>query len=321
VSRPHHFHRLIWLIATLFLVAPAWGAAAWAQSRPLVVKETSRPGLALKTAPNTVSSAWEEPTLVDPTTITLSNAYRSVKLDQTRDYIVRCPAGRFDVSGKITIWGGHNVVLQDCNEYVSNPAGDWAGDLEDQTGTLWLHDVHFGGRHLTGGVQIQEPGATVVMRDVLFDRVHGSYTTNHAECIQTWAGPLRLLIDGLVCPTDYQGLFLLPNQWDNGPAPSIFDLRHVSINDTGGGYALWLGDVKGGLSAMHLNLQDVYVVPNPTKLWRGWWLWPQPPGGIWGKVIAGAPAGGGYVHATRYGATGVDDGVALVSLPRERTDG
>ncbi len=59
-------------------------------------------------------------------------------------------------------------------------------------------------------------------------------------------------------------------------------------------------------------------MPNPTKTWRGWWLWPQPPGGTWGKVLAGAPSGGGYVHATRYGATGVDDGVSLVSLPRER---
>ncbi len=244
---------MISLIAAVLLAVLASRAGAQDQSRPLVVKQTSRPGLALRKATDAMSSAWDEPALVDPTTITLSDAYRSLKLNPSQDYIVRCPPGRCDVSGKITIWGGHNVLLQDCNEYVTNPAGDWAGDLEDQTGTLWVHDVHFGGRHLTGGLQMQEPAATVVVRDVLFDTVHGSYTTNHAECIQTWAGPVPLLIDGLVCPTDYQGLFLLPNQWDSGPAPSIFDLRHVSINDTGGGYALWLGDVKGGMRAMRLN--------------------------------------------------------------------
>ena len=147
--------------------------------------------------------------------VTLGASDRSLTLNQSQDYVVECPSGQFDVPGKITIWGGHNVVFQDCDENVTNPAGDWAAYVEDQTGTLWIHDVHFGGVHLTGGVQMQEPDATVVMRDVLFDIVYGSYTTNHAECIQTWSGPARLLIDGLECPTTYQGLFLLPNQSDS----------------------------------------------------------------------------------------------------------
>src|ERR1700733_13544313 len=238
-------------------------------------------------SPISVMSAWNEPTLVDPITVTLSNSNRSLKLDQSRDYIVQCPPGQLDMSGKFAIWGGHNVVLQDCDEYVTNPAGDWAGYLEDQTGTMWIDDVHFGGRHLTGGLQVSEPTATVVMRDVLFDRVYGSYTTNHAECLQTWAGPRRLLIDGLTCPTDYQGLFLAPNQWYTGPAPTIFDLRHVNIDDSRGAYALWLSDVKGGLSAMRLSLQDVYVTPPAQRTWRGWWLWPKPPGAAWSNVIVG----------------------------------
>jgi hypothetical protein len=57
---------------------------------------------------------------------------------------------------------------------VTSPSGDWAGDFQNQTGTLWIHDVHFGGVHLTGGIQLQEPGATVVIRDELFDQVNGS---------------------------------------------------------------------------------------------------------------------------------------------------
>ncbi len=197
--------------------------------------------------------------MIDPTVITLSASDLSLKLNQSQDYIVACPSGQFDVPSKITIWGGHNVVLQDCDEYVTNAAGDWAGDLEDQTGTLWVHDVHFGGVHLTGGVQMQEPGATVVMRDVLFDTVNGSYQTNHAECIQTWSGPARFLIDGLQCSTTYQGLFLLPNQWDSTTLETAWDFRNMQI-DGDGAYDLWLGDVQpsnvGVLPV--LNLENVY---------------------------------------------------------------
>ena len=116
------------------------------------------------------------------------------------------PAWSVRCAGQDHDLGGQNVVFQDCDENGTSPTGDWAGYLEDQTGTLWIHDVHFG-VHLTGGVQMQEPAATVVMRDVLFDTVYGSYTTNHAECIQTWSGPSRFLIHGLVCPTTYQGRF------------------------------------------------------------------------------------------------------------------
>jgi hypothetical protein len=205
------------------------------------------------------ATAWEEPALVHPTVVTLSDSNRSVTLDQSKDYIVQCPSGQFDVSAKITIWGGHNVVFQNCDEYMTNPSGDWAAYLEDQTGTLWIHDVHFGGAHLTGGVQMQEPGATVVMRDVLFDTVYGSYSTNHAECMQTWSGPARLLIDGLQCSTTYQGLFLLPNQWDSTTLETTWDFRNVQI-DGDGAYDLWLGNVQpsqvGALGVF--NVQNVY---------------------------------------------------------------
>ncbi|HEY4827779.1 MAG TPA: hypothetical protein VIH85_13470 [Solirubrobacteraceae bacterium] len=205
------------------------------------------------------ASAWEEPALVNPTVITLSDSNRSLRLDQSQDYIIECPPGQFNVSGKITIWGGHNVVFQDCDENMTNPSGDWAGDLQDQTGTLWVHDVHFGGAHLTGGVQMQEPGATVVLRDVLFDTVYGSYTTNHAECIQTWSGPARFLIDGLQCSTTYQGLFLLPNQFDSTTTETTWDFRNIQI-DGAGAYDLWLGNVQpsqeGSLPVF--NVQNVY---------------------------------------------------------------
>jgi len=216
---------------------------------------------------------------------------------------------------KLVVWGGHDVEFEDCDLHVTDQ--DWAGYLEDQTGTLWVHDVHFGGAHLTGGVQLQEPGATVVMRDVLFDTVYGSFHTNHAELIQTWCGPKRLLIDGLTGSTTYQGLFLLPNQACSTPLTQ-FDLRHVDIDDTGGAVALWLGDVTGGLPALRLNVRDVYVNPPSARRWRGWWLWPQPPAQTWNRAVAGAPPGGSYVKPTSTGASGVDEAAVPAALATEQ---
>jgi hypothetical protein len=215
---------------------------------------------------------------------------------------------------KLVVWGGHDVALENCNLHVNDQ--DWVGYLQHQTGTLWIHDVHFGGAHLTGGIQLQEPGATVVMRDVLFDKVYGSLHTNHAELIQTWCGPKRLLIDGLSGSTTYQGLFLLPNQWCSTRL-SQFDLRHINIDDSGGAVALWLGDVKGGNSALPLTVSDVYVTPPIKRHWRGWWLEPQPPAQTWSRALAGEPPGGSYVKPTPSGASGVDEASAPTALATE----
>lgn len=268
-------------------------------------------------------SAWSAPTLVNPITVTLSAGATSLALPQNRDYILKCPSAPFVLTSTLSIWGGHNVVFENCDEYLS--VRGWAARFKNQTGTMWIHDVHFGGSYLTGGIQLQEPAATLVMRDVLFDKVNGSQSTNHAELIQTWSGPDRLLIDGLTGATGYQGLFLLPNQY-GGAAPRAFDLRNINIDDTTGAYALWLGDVSGS-SATNAssaiatwNVQNVYVKPNPSRTWPGWWLWPKPSSGdpTWSKgVSAGVPPGGNYTCASATGATGVDEGVAPTPLPNE----
>lgn len=274
--------------------------------------------------PLPVPSAWDRPSLSNPTTVELSDANHGMVLSQSKDYIVQCPPGTLQLTAALNIWGGHNVVLENCDLDIT--ASDWAARFSNQAGTLWIHDVHFGGSDLTGGIQMQEPGATVVMRDVLFDTVYGSLNTNHAELIQTWAGPSRLMIDGLTGSTTYQGLFLEPNQFDNGPPPTVFDLRHVDIDDSQGAYAMWLGDVNGSPSGdesgsiLSWNVQGVYVVPNPARTWPGWWLWPQPSTGdpTWDSVIAGAPPGGSYVQAAAGGATGVDEGTSPPALLGEQ---
>ncbi|HEY1591791.1 MAG TPA: hypothetical protein VGF81_08355 [Solirubrobacteraceae bacterium] len=256
--------------------------------------------------------------MTNPTTVVIGPTNYNLQLDQSKDYVLVCPPGPVDLPGKLSVWGGHNVVIEDCDLQTSN---DWVAYLHNQTGTLWIHDVHFGGTNLGGGVQLQEPGATVVMRDVLFDDVFGSYTTNHAELIQTWAGPDRLLIDGLTGSTNYQGLYMLPNQFYTGPEPTQWDLRNIDIDNSQGGYAMWVSDTQ----PFPLNVQNVWITPNPTKTWRGWWLWgfggqdSNTPGqGTWANVNAGAPPGGSYVRATPYGAAGVQENTSPAALGDEQ---
>jgi hypothetical protein len=266
--------------------------------------------------PATAGSAWDRPVLSNPATITISHANHNLVLNQRRDYILQCSPGPVRLKWALVVWGGHNVVFDNCHLDIA--VRNWAAQFKNQTGTLWLHDVHFGGARLTGGIQLQEPHATVVMRDLLFDTVFGSYGTNHAELVQTWAGPKRLMIDGLTGSDTYQGLFLLPNQWYAGSPPTLVDLRHVNIDNSRGGYALWVGDVNGSIATWHV--QDVYVLPNRSKPWRGWWLWPKPSTGdpSWNNVIAGRPPGGSYVRATYRGAAGVDQSISPSCLRSEQ---
>jgi hypothetical protein len=211
----------------------------------------------MRSSATTGASMWDRPTLTNPTTVTLSATTYNLKLG-AGDYILSCAGQTVPIPGKLAIWGGHNVIIENCDFNITDT--NWAGFLGNQTGTLWLSNVHFGGASLTGGVQMQEPGTTtVVMRDVVFDTVHGSRSTNHAECIATWSGPQQFLIDGLVCPTTYQGLFLLPNQWDWTTTETTWDFRNVEIDGVGA-FDLWLGDVQpSNLGTIPtLNVQNVY---------------------------------------------------------------
>jgi hypothetical protein len=259
-------------------------------------------------------SAWDRPRLVNPTTVMLSDSNRDLKLDQTKDYILQCPAGPLPLTWALVVWGGHNVVLENCDLDIT--ITNWAAQFKDQTGTLWIHDVHFGGASLSGGVQLQEPGATVVMRDVLFDTVYGSYQTNHAECLQSWSGPARLLIDGLTCSTTYQGLFLLPNQFDSATQETVWDLRNVDVEATGA-YAMWLGDVQPSNlgSIPGWNLQNVYVSgAGEPRDYDG----TSDLGVAWNAVIPGLPPGGSFVRRSPDGAAGPDEGVSLPALAGEQ---
>ncbi|MGN6868904.1 MAG: hypothetical protein ACTHMY_10945 [Solirubrobacteraceae bacterium] len=237
---------------------------------------------AQSSAPQPARLTWPVPALHDPQVIELTPGHTKLVLNLRRDYVLKLPRGHALTAPQgLSVWGGHNVVMVGGTIRVPDKSG--AAQLQAQTGTIHIEGVRFSGPRLMEGIDLNEPrGATVELENVYIDKVHGSYTTNHADLIQSWAGPRRLLVDGLMGSTGYQGFFLLPNQLDKGPAPQLFDLRNVYINDSAGAYALWLQTKP----RVPLHTSGVYVTPNAKRTWRGWWLWPKPGDATWNQVQA-----------------------------------
>jgi hypothetical protein len=248
------------------------------------------------TSASTSALAWPAPKLAAPKVINLTSRTPSkLFLNPRQDYILRLPRGHvLNVPYGFQVTGGHNIVMVGGTLNMERPSG--VMDLTNQTGTVHIEGVRFTGSDLLEGFDLSEPlGATVEFEHVYVATVHGSQSTNHADLIQTWAGPRRLLVDGFVGSTDYQGFFLLPNQHYNGPAPRQFDLRNVYINDRGG-YALWVQ----GSPRVPVSVSHVYVTPNPTKTWPGWWLMPKPSAASpWGQVSSAKAAPAPVIQLAR----------------------
>lgn len=272
-------------------VAPTQPASAAAASKrpvtvlPPVVTSVSAPG----------KLAWAPPALSSPKTIDLVNGAGPLQLSSTTDYVVRLPADHAVVlSHGLWIVGGHNVVVVGGQVdvgggYSSSGVSVRRGMyLKDQTGTVFVEGVRLSSSSgsLTEGIDLDEPTATVVLENDRVDHLTGSYATNHADGLQTWAGPRKLLIDGLSIDTGYQGMFLLPNQHLSGAPPQLFDLRNVSIvGDSHSAYMIW---TDGQLFSWHL--QNVDVVPGThSPADRGSFLWPKDDSAL-GAVAAGAHA-------------------------------
>jgi hypothetical protein len=226
--------------------------------------------------------SWSPPPLVAPITLAMGNSAATLVLNNARDYLLRLPAvGAAVRPAGLVISGGHNVVLIGGSVDVAGgvrTAGlqvqRRAMYLKGQTGTVFVEGVTFYSSAtgtLTEGIDLdQRLGATVVLQNISLARLVGSRTTNHADGVQTWAGPNRLLIDGLSFQTQYQGMFLLPNQLFTGPAPVLFDLRNISIvGEPGSGYLLWRDR-----QAFPWRISNVSVRPGSLSLTaRGLFLW------------------------------------------------
>jgi hypothetical protein len=203
-------------------------------------------------APRSTTTAseltWAPPKLTNPVTVTVTPGHSSLKLDPGRDYTVALPRTPVELSGGVTITGGHNVVI--VGGVIKVPSQGEAPDakwrrgmyLKGQTGTIHVEGVRMTG-DLSDGFNVdQREDAIVQIENVQVDLVHGRHDGHHADVIQTWAGPRILRVDGLRAATQYQGFFLLPNQlWTDGDPPESFVFKRTVLTMMpGSGYAIWL---------------------------------------------------------------------------------
>jgi len=183
--------------------------------------------------------AWPPPKLDHPIVVRVG-APGTLKLDPSRDYVIRMPNHPLVGPGGLVVEGGHDVVLIGGTIEVPQLGPDASIDrrrglyLIDQTGTIHVEGVHIDGAGLSEGIDLSEPlGATVQLENIRIGRLRARdevhWTDNHPDLVQTWSGPAVLRIDGLSGVTDYQGLFLAPNQFPPQVPMRSVDLRRINI--------------------------------------------------------------------------------------------
>lgn len=252
--------------------------------------------------------SWAPPALSSPTVISLTDGTGTLKLAAGQDYLVQLPTDRPVVMPQgLTISGGRNVVviggtIDVAGGYKASGGTTRRGMyLVGQSGTVFVEGVRFESSTsgtLTEGIDLdQRLGAAVILQNIHLDRLVGTFSTNHADGVQTWAGPRELLIDGLWIDSEYQGMFLLPNQHFTGPMPELFDFRNVSI--TGGssaGYMIWKDN-----QVFPWHLFNVFVSPGSHAIAdRSHYLW-DPTNSLGAVIGTASPpavagtAGVGYV--------------------------
>jgi hypothetical protein len=241
---------------------------------------------------------WAPPRLDAPTVVNVSASNHTLKLDPARDYLIRMPATKLSVLGGLVIVGGHDVVLVGGAITIPTWGANHDTDnrglyLKDQTGTVHVEGllIDNSGGALSEGININAPKATVQLQNVRVLDVHAQdeahYSDNHPDLIQSWAGPAKLRIDRFTGTTDYQGIFLAPEEYGTA-RPRGIDLRRVNIGTTStAGYLLWEE------SEAPLHLDDVWITPDPEETFDPVF----PHDHRWDAVKRARPPGGDFVGA------------------------
>ena len=238
---------------------------------------------------------WAPPVLVNPTTIALNDGYTKLRLNPTKDYILKMPA--HPKRGGTHISGGHNVVLigghvqlparqqaddgqiiacdaqKNCGDGAcskeADPPTSWsyhtycrAFYIEQSTGTVHIEGVLIDGR-LTkqDAFAISAPAATVQLQNVRVEGLYGDEATWHADVIQPWGGVKELRVDRLTAETAFQGLQIAPDTRGN---PNVGAILVARTNIVGRGN--WKIMASYGCSfAQRLAFTEVYVDPGPGR--------------------------------------------------------
>jgi hypothetical protein len=236
--------------------------------------------------------SWKPPTLNQPITVDLKPGNQDVILDNNKDYRLRITEPLTDPGGLI-VSGGRNVVLIGGEIRIPYHDQDLKRRgmyLKNQRGTIHIEGVHITGEHLGEGINLdQRYGATVQLQNMRIDTVNGTLQSNHADLIQTWAGPKTLRIDRLSGHTTYQGMFLLPKQHFPEAQLADWDFRNIDIVGTPeSGYGLWKDDNH------NISATNVYIHKSNGSTAKS--LWPST--SVWPGVTVGSPIGASMVSGT-----------------------
>jgi hypothetical protein len=223
---------------------------------------------------------WRPPVLEDPQTITPGPDRTTLNLDAHHDYVIHVGKRR---KGLI-VNGGHHVVMIGGEIRIG-----WQGEhanhnlrrgllLKNQTGTIHVEGLRIGGSDLGEGIDLDERrGATVQLVNLRIGTVTARdtkhFSDTHPDLVQTWAGPKRLRIDGLQGRTGYQGLFLLPRQFDHNLKIDEISVRNTAIAGTRTSrYLLWTsGGPRPRVSRVWLR--GAHARPAGQLFWPGHARW------------------------------------------------
>jgi len=251
-----------------------------------------------------------------------------LKLDNTKDYILKMPSYQLDVLAGLVVVGGHNVVL--IGGSITIPYAGSSPTINDrralyfngQTGTVHVEGVLIDdtGGDLSEGIQIAAPNATVQVENVRVTGIHArdesGWTDNHPDLIQSWGGVKVLRVDRFSGSTDYQGMNVTPPSGTTTTA-YLYNINTWSYPADKARYQFWQGTSSGYATCY---TQNYYIKPatGRTLVYTGGAtgsVWPDgsgsdphrahvdsngnayyPSGGqVTGVISAGAPSGGDFV--------------------------
>jgi hypothetical protein len=263
------------------------------------------------------AATWSPPRMTGATRLQLTTDRTWYPLDSKTDYVLRLPSGGYDRGG-LTIDGGRNVTLIGGHIWVPETGAKEVRDrrgllLVNQRGIVHVEGLQIDGPGLSEGIQLGQPyGSTVHLENIFIGHVRArdtdGFTDNHPDLLQTWAGPKRLLIDGLSGTTDFQGLFLEPVSAvcrTTACQPSrtprrTWDLRNIDVKGTSSARVLFWKASEFPISQHNLWAKTAGRSPHASvwpseEHWYGL-SWGAPPR----RMVNSAAVGSNYRQARSY---------------------
>ncbi len=203
---------------------------------------------AARTGRDDLRLSWAPPRLEDPVTISVPVRGGQFELDPGRDYQV--VLARAPVTGAVSLVGGHNVVLVG-GELDFDGGAPGVLYFKNFTGTLHVEGLRIdpgGSRGIEADairVASTADGSTAQFENIYVRRVGGSYDGVHGDLIQTWGGPSRLRVDRFTGYSDYQGLYLAPNDADWHARVVAMEFRNMDLHGVDDGTFNMLYDISG----------------------------------------------------------------------------